>query len=129
MKWRRFGTAAVVALIFAEGDSASDSGDSGSDSGDSASSGAEASSSDSGDSESADIGLSVADTLQLSSSGNGTANDTGSSDTSGSESPSSDNSSNRAGQRPPGQPGVTQGLTIEELKDIPLKGDDGPIKR
>lgn len=109
MKWRRFGTAAVVALIFAEGDSASDSGDS-------ASSGSELSGSDSG--ESADIGLSVTNTSQVSSSDSDV--DSGN---------SSDSSGSNRGQRPPGQPGATQGLTIEELKDIPLKGDDGPIKR
>lgn len=128
MKWRRFGTAAVVALIFAEGDSASDSGDSGgSDSGDSASSGSELSGSDSGDS--ADIGLFVTNLANVSSSGDGTPGNTGSSDTSDSESPSSDNSSNRSQQRPSGQPGVTEGMSVGDLKDIPFKGDDGPIKR
>lgn len=114
MKLRRIGAAAVAALIFAEGDSASDSDSGGSDSGES--------------SDVADSGLSVANVAQVSSSGDGTAMNQGSSGDSDSDSDSG-NSSNRPGQHPPGQPGATGGMSVGDLRDIPLGGDDGPIKK
>lgn len=104
MKLRRIGMAAVVALAFAEGDSASDSDSGGSDSGDSGNS--------------ADSGLSVTHAATVSSSDDRSDSDSGGSD-----------SSNRRSPRPPGQPGATGGLPVEDLRDIPFRGDDSPIKK
>lgn len=111
MKWRRIGTAAVLAWLFAESDSDSASDSSGSDA------------------IGMSLGESASDASSGASSGDGSGDGSGDSPASDSDGASFAESSNRNQQRGHGQPGGTGGLSVGDLQDIPLRGDDNPIKR
>lgn len=113
---RRVGLAALLALIFAESDSNSDSGDS--DSGGS-------------DGSDADSSGSMADSAFIASSGptNPVGTTTGGSSDDSSSSSAGDDTHHPDQKRKPGVPGITETLEERDLTDIPYKSGDSPIKK